>query len=431
MARHEEQKWNLLGSGQDSYSGQNAQNPATSRLIQSWIVQDDGQLHRELPEPFYAYTTATTAGQALPGPVVGLYEFDQNNGQGAINRFYFAAARVNSTVGTQNCLLYQSVTTSTNTSWVQVAAVSTLANAPMCITQENNFFLSDGVSNWLFNGTIWVPTGIQIPLNPPAINIASQGNPQVTISNQAFTVADASLPSGGVGVYLYATNATYDDFNGTVALLHPLTAAASTASVINSTDPSLLFNAPQSCNGVYDPQISPMRWGYMTSASNSTTGYQVLPYPANTSISYEMVVLCQLNIPVKGTYTVAFNHDDGAIFGMGAGNATGAVPVCSGAAENVAPQNNQMAISGYPIMFGNNNSGLSSENTTVTFTEADTYGLEINYRNWNSGAASNVSDEHGSGYLPDRNYSFRQPIPDQHSYWVWDQCQFGPILLVR
>ena len=33
-SREEEQKWNLLGSGQDSYSGQNSQDPRTSRLIQ-------------------------------------------------------------------------------------------------------------------------------------------------------------------------------------------------------------------------------------------------------------------------------------------------------------------------------------------------------------------------------------------------------------
>ena len=134
ISREEESKWDLLAAGQDSYAGQNAQNPSTSRKVQSWIVQDDGQLHRELQEPSYASNT-------LPGPIVGLYEFDQNNGQGGVVRNYFCAARVNSTVGTQNCLLYSYV----GGAWSTVTTVGTLANAPMCVVQENNFFLDDGV----------------------------------------------------------------------------------------------------------------------------------------------------------------------------------------------------------------------------------------------------------------------------------------------
>lgn len=58
-------RWNLV-LGEDSYSGQNAQNPATARKVQSWIATDDGQLHRELVNPKYLPTQ-------LSGPVVGLY----------------------------------------------------------------------------------------------------------------------------------------------------------------------------------------------------------------------------------------------------------------------------------------------------------------------------------------------------------------------
>ena len=127
LSREAEQKWNLLAAGQDSYAGQNAQDPRTSRKVQSWIVQDDGQLHRELQEPQYA-------SNQLPGPIVGLYEFDQNNGQGGVVRNYYCAARVNSTVGTQNCLFYSYV----GGAWATVTTVGTLANAPMCVVQENN-----------------------------------------------------------------------------------------------------------------------------------------------------------------------------------------------------------------------------------------------------------------------------------------------------
>ena len=89
-------------------------------------------------------------------------------------------------------------------------------------------------------------------------------------------------------------------------------------SVVNSTNPSLLFNPPQ-YNGTYDPAISPMEWAELTSASLTPSGYQALPYPSSTSVSYEMAVLCQLVIPVEGTYTIQFNHDDGAFFGFGPG----------------------------------------------------------------------------------------------------------------
>lgn len=370
MPRSIDQKWDLL-TGQDSYSGPNAQDPRTSRNIQSWIPQDDGQLHRELPEPAYASNTVS-------GPIVGMYEFDQNNGQGAVNRFYFCAARINSTVGTKNCYFYELV----SGAWSQVTAVGTLADAPMAVVQENNFFVDDGVSSWLFNGTIWVQNGINFPLNQPSINVSSN-SPQVLISNQAATFGTASLPNGGVGVYLFS--ATGD--NGACTLTFPTNVSSAVDSVINYTNPSLLFNPPQ-FNGTYDPPISPMEWAELTSSSLTPVGYQALPYPANTSVSYEMAVLCGLIIPVEGTYGIQFNHDDGAYFGFGPGVNTGAIPTCSGSATNVPWQTGAgggTAVAGYPILFGNNNSGSRSEVTTVTFPEADIYPLEMNYCNWNSG----------------------------------------------
>lgn len=395
MPRHEEQKWNLLGSGQDSYAGQNAQNPATSRMIQSWIVQDDGQLHRELPEPFYTFTATVGAPQTLPGPVVGLYEFDQNNGQGAVERFYFAAARVNSTVGTQNCLFYQNATSATSSNWVQVAAIATLANAPMCVVQENNFFLSDGVSNWLFDGTIWVPCGIQIPLNPPAINIAIKGNPQVLISNQPIVIADATLASGGVGVYLYSDDQAGDFAAGQNVMSFPTLTTNAVASTVNHVDPSLLFNPPQFGSG-FDPAVIPMEWGRILSTSGGNPfAYIALPYPsASVNTSYEMVVLTALVIPVEGTYNVQFNHDDGAFFGFAPGQTTGAIPTCP---TTPGPPNYSFqgsppitAVGGFPILGGINGpnpttgNGLSEEVYAITFPSADTYLLEIDYREWNS-----------------------------------------------
>jgi hypothetical protein len=355
MSRSTEQKWNLL-TGVDTYAGANAQDPRTSRKIQSWIPQDDGQLHRELPEPQYVSNT-------LSGPIVGLYEFDQNSGQGSINRFYFCAARVNSTVGTKNCNFYQLV----SGAWSQVTAIGTLADAPMGATQENNFFLDDGVSNWLFNGTIWVQNGINFPLNSPAINNTGTGTGQVLISNQPTT---NPLVPAGVSCYFYAQPS---DFGGTSWLSYPTTPGSALASALNSTNPSLLFNPPQ-YNGTLDPNINPMKWAEFNS-SGTLTGYQTLPYPTQGG-AYQMAVICNLIIPTAGQYTVTLIHDDGAFFGFGNGQTTGSAPNSSGGPNN-APK--VTGILGNPNMGGNNNSGFTAEYFQVYFPAADTYSLEMNF----------------------------------------------------
>jgi hypothetical protein len=368
MSRTDEQKWNLL-TGQDSYAGQNAQDPRTSRKIQSWIPADDGQLHRELPEPVYAPTQ-------LPGPAVGIYEFDQNNGQGAINRFYFAAARVNTTVGTKNCYFYELV----SGAWSRVTAVGTLADAPMCVTQENNFFVADGVSNYLFNGTIWVKTGINFPLNQPAISV-NAGSPQVYFSSEGVTCYffTGTGPNSGAGIF---------------GLNYPTltTSATATATKSLAAGCSLLFNPPQ-LTGSADPQVQPMQWATL-STTGAITGYTT-PWAATNpgqgnssggaSSGYFMCVCCQLVIPAAGLYTITMNHDDGAFFGFGTGLVNGFTPAMT--SGNLLANQTQMAMSipGQNVitaMGGTNANGYFQETFTVNFPQADTYPLEIDYAQW-------------------------------------------------
>lgn len=357
MPRTDEQKWSLL-TGQDSYSGQNSQDPRTSRKIQSWIPADDGQLHRELPEPAYASNTVS-------GPCAGIYEFDQNDGQGHIVRYYFCAARINSTVGTKNCNFYQLVAGA----WSAVAAVGTLADAPMCVTQENNFFVSDGVSNFLFNGTIWVPCGINFPLNTPAIN-TSTGSSQVYFDTNGVTCYFFTLPSGQ---------------NGAVYLQYPITPAnplvLATATKNSAAGASLLFNPPQ-LTGSADPLVAPMQWATL-STTGTITGYTTPWSGANQN--WQMAVTCNLVIPTAGAYNITFNHDDGAYLGFGNGKNTGLSPqVSSGSLVNVP--NTLMAMNlgpgTIPTMCGNNNSGNWNESFVINFPTADTYPLEIDYCNW-------------------------------------------------
>src|SRR5271166_2519928 len=312
MPRTVEGRWNLLGTGQDSYAGQNAQDPRTSRKIQSWIPQDDGQLHRELPEPAYASNTYS-------GPIVGISEFDQNDGHSHVNRFYFCAARVNFTVGTKNCNFYQLVAGA----WSAVSAVGVLADAPMCVTQENNFFVSDGVSNWLFNGTLWVPSGINFPLNSPAINTAG-GTSQVYFDSSGVSLA---FFSGA-------------PFAGAVAIQYPAGTPTATASA--TTGASLLFNplASQQSNGT-----TPLQWATLNPANGAITGYTT---PWSGAVNhYQMAVTCRLVIPVAGQYTIAFNHSDGAFFGFTNGVNTGLAPqLISGGTTNVFQS--LTPVNGYP-----------------------------------------------------------------------------------
>jgi hypothetical protein len=339
--RSVQQKWNLLGSGQDSYAGQNAQDPRTSRKLQSWIPQEDGQLHRELAEPAYLPTT-------LSGPVVGLYEFDQNNGSGGVNRFYFCAARTNFTVGTKTCNFY----ISNGVAWTLVSAVGTLADAPMCVTQENNFFLADGASNWLFNGSIWVPVGIDIPLNQPAINMTA-GSAQVYFDNTGVTAYFFPIDNGR--------------WHGTVANNYPTSAGSASAT---ATGNSLIFNPTQGPGGT---NASPLQWATLNS-SGVITGYTT---PWSGAVPpFQMSVVCNLVIPTAGAYTITFQHDDGAFFGMGPGINAGNQPVCTSGGP-VDVYQSLTPINGNPILGGTSKQGVWNETFVVNFAAGDTYPLEI------------------------------------------------------
>ena len=386
MSRTVEQKWNLLGAGQDSYAGQNAQDPRTSRKIQSWIPQDDGQLHRELPEPLYA-------ASAVSGPIAGLYEFDQNDGHGHVNRFYFCAARINSTVGTKNCNLYSMVAGS----WAAISTVGALADAPMCVTQENNFFVADGVSNWLFNGSIWVPSGINFPLNPPASNFSS-GTAQVF------------LDPSGVQLNFY----TGTPFNGAVSLQYGMTAGtngyvACTSTASSLTTASLLFNPTIS----QDTQRTPLfNWATLNQTTGVVNGY-IQPL-VGQQYNFQMAAMCKLVIPVAGAYTIVFNHSDGAFFSFGNGVTTGQSPTRFSGNGTTNVFQTASAVMGYPnIICGNNNSAIGApgwqETVVVNFPKADTYGLEIDYCSWKGAGDQSLiftmsqSNPAGTGTTPSSN----------------------------
>ena len=168
-------RYNLV-TGEDTYASQTAQNPATARLLQSWIPQDDGQLHRELLKVKFDTTQ-------LSGPVVGLYEYDYNDLNGGVHIIYFAAARTNF-VGATTCNLYSLVS---GGHWTLVPSVAPpilpLADVPMCVTINNLFHVTDGVSSWVYDGVLnqWFPEGFGTATELGALNLIGGGAITATI----------------------------------------------------------------------------------------------------------------------------------------------------------------------------------------------------------------------------------------------------------
>lgn len=154
-------KYNLI-TGQDSYASQTAQNPETARLLIGFVPGDDGALYREAPQPQFVNIGAMPVAE-----VKKLFEFDFVSNS-TITRFYFAV--VATSPGATTFQLWQ---TNGVAAWAQVGAVGTLQNIPAVakVQSSNLLHLSDGVKNFLFDGTNWIVDGFSIPLNQPAIDV--------------------------------------------------------------------------------------------------------------------------------------------------------------------------------------------------------------------------------------------------------------------
>lgn len=386
--RVQDGKWNLI-TGEDSYAGQNAQNPGTARKVQSWIPTDNGELHRELAEPKYLPTQ-------LSGPVVGLYQFKQANADGTDTQYWFAAARTNFTAGTKTCNLYQN----TGPAWTLVASVGTLADAPMTATQQNNFYLSDGASNWLFNGSVWVPVGFSLlpgvpqntatltfpdGTNGPAIKATQAAIPPVLISGSVQLKFKHGLTTGSAGAFGYYYPMTVFD--------------------VTTTGSSILFNPPQMGSGT-DPNVQPMKTAQLDSSGN-ITGYVVPDAGANTD--YAMVVLADLVIPVAGVYEVQINHDDAVIWGIGNGHASGLTPTASGPSYDLY-NHSGTAFSdfghtgGGVLCGGTNKQGNYNETFIINFPKADTYTVEIDY-------AQHINEQQLTFYIALQGQTLKFPYP--------------------
>jgi hypothetical protein len=210
----------------------------------------------------------------------------------------------------------------------------------------------------------WVPVGLQIPLNQPAINI-NNGVATVIFGPNPIT---AGTGASSVEAYFFPESSSVHGVN---ILFYPTPSGSAAASASGS---SLLFNPPQ-FNGTTNPNVQPIEWATLNS-SGVITGYTT-PYASATQ-HYQMSVVCSLVIPAPGSYTISFNHDDGAFFGFGPGTAKAQQPTITGGGTSNVGQT-QTSIQGYPVMAGTNKAGYWTDNAVINFPVADTYGLEICY----------------------------------------------------
>lgn len=156
-------------NGVDTYATQTSQNPETSRRIVGWIPSDDGGLYREWNDP--------TVGTGLPSPneVKRLFQFDWVGTGATLTRYFFAIVATSPGASTFNLWTYN---TGTHL-WTQVTAVGTLQAIPAIakVQSANLLHLSDGVTNWLFDGSTWLQDGLHILLSQPTLDVVGAWHP--------------------------------------------------------------------------------------------------------------------------------------------------------------------------------------------------------------------------------------------------------------
>lgn len=196
-------KYNLTSATEDTYSSQVAENPNSARRVLSFIPSPAGYLEREAPN-------ARVGANTLPGPVIWLFEYDQNN-SGTILRYYFAATA---------SFLYM-LTDPMNGIWTQQTQIGALTpNAQLQgEVLQNLMHFSDGVSHFTFDGTNWTVDGLPIPQHAPIFNVQGIVGGAVSIAsikrvNGVVTLTTSTaLTLGGEG-FVTVTGVGDTSYNG-------------------------------------------------------------------------------------------------------------------------------------------------------------------------------------------------------------------------
>lgn len=175
-------RWNLV-TGEDTYSGQFAQNPATSRRLLSLIPSLNGELNREAGETLLN-------NNALNGPAGALFFYKFNDASGNAQSLFFAASSTslysggdlgNWTLRTLPTSLGGTTTNPFSNKYPSFAVINNLLH------------ISDGVKNWIYDGPNdqFVLDGFPIPLVKPDYDATAAGSFSCTVGVfYWFTYAD-------------------------------------------------------------------------------------------------------------------------------------------------------------------------------------------------------------------------------------------------
>jgi hypothetical protein len=174
-------RFNLV-TGTDQYSSQTAQNPSTSRKLQSFIPSLAGDLVRESADPLYLNSLGSAIGF--------LFEYDRVNPDGSVTRFFFCATATQlfqkvSNVWSAITLPYPDGTTSN----------VRLSGYPQAVVANNLMQLSDGAVTWLFDGSVWVLAGLPIPQSAPSILPTSTTAQNITSIQRRSGIVTVNIAS--------------------------------------------------------------------------------------------------------------------------------------------------------------------------------------------------------------------------------------------
>lgn len=180
-------RFNLV-LGEDSYAGQNAQNPATARRVLSLIPSLNGELKREAGETLYLPTN-------LGSPVGNLVEYDYNDASGNQHSVFFAATATQLFKNTGAAWTVQTLPTN-----LGLTTTSPFTDYPYFQTINNLLHFSDGVTNWIYDGpnNQFVIEGFIIPQNKPGIDTSVAGTFSTTQVGRYYWYSFADETSGRV-----------------------------------------------------------------------------------------------------------------------------------------------------------------------------------------------------------------------------------------
>lgn len=186
--------------GEDTYASPTAQSPNTARKVTALYPSLAGDLTREQRHAKFLPGQLSSGGR-----IVMLEQFNWfDSATKTFTQFFLAAADAGSgTAKLYKCEL------GTDSDWVEVTTVGTLAAYPVGRSLNNLFHLSDGTNSWIFDGTDWVKDGLERPKDAPtilfhstpssfAISTIQRSNGIVTV---IFTV-ESSAPLVPVGSYI-------------------------------------------------------------------------------------------------------------------------------------------------------------------------------------------------------------------------------------